>query len=138
MRPCVLLLLAAASLAFAPAPQPKTGPNEKDLKRLQGVWQGVESRELESRVKGDTLSYYRDGKLVTAYRITLDATTRPRSLDLVGIGGGARDGRAYRCIYEIDGDTLRTASNGWSEPRPSSFDGPGKGRDYEAFRRKKH
>jgi uncharacterized protein (TIGR03067 family) len=136
MRPCVLLLLAA-SLAFAPAPLAKPGPTEKDLKRLQGVWQGVESRELEARVEGDKLSYYRDGKLVTAYRIALDAAQRPRSLDLVGIGGGARDGRTYRCIYEIDGDTLKTASNGWSEPRPRTFDGPGKGRDTETFRRKK-
>jgi uncharacterized protein (TIGR03067 family) len=136
MRRCVLLLLAASSLALAPAPRPKPGPSEVDLKRLQGTWIG--QGDLVARFKGDTLTYYRGGELVTQYRITLNASMRPRSMDLVGIGGGAKDGRRYFCIYELDGDRLLTACNGWDEGRPTAFEGKGKGRAVEPFQREKN
>ena len=135
MRICMLLLLAASSLAFAPAPRSKPGPNEVDLKRLQGTWIGPGN--LVARFQGDTLTYYRGGELVTQYRTTLDASARPKSLDLVGIGGCAKDGRRYGCIYERDGDRLRTACNGWDEGRPTAFEGQGKGRAVEPFQREK-
>jgi uncharacterized protein (TIGR03067 family) len=134
MRRRVILLLAAASLAFAPAPLPKPGPNDKDLKGLQGTWIGPGN--LVARFEDDTLRYYRGGELVRSYRITINALVRPKAMDLVGIGAD-KDRLRYFMIYNLDGDTLKTSSNGWDEPRPTAFEGKGRGRAVEFFQRKK-
>ena len=131
MRPC-LVLLAAASLAFAPAPFAKRESNEKDLKLLQGTWVGPGT--LVARFERNTLSYYRDGKLVCTYRITLNASAQPKAMDLVGISDARR---CYDVIYDLHGDVLKTSGNGSHEPRPAAFEGKGKGRDLEILQRKK-
>ena len=124
---------AVLSLAFAPAPQPKPGPNDKDLKGLQGTWV---AGGLVARFEGDTLRYYRGGELVRSYRVTVNALARLRAMDLVSIGAG-KDRLRYYLIYDLDGDTLKTSSNGWDEPRPTAFQGKGRGRVVESFQRKK-
>jgi len=131
MRFCVLLFVAA-SLAFAPAPFPRPGSSEKDLKLLQGTWFGP--GDLVARFERNTLSYYRGGKLVCTYRITLNASAQPKAMDLVGIGDARR---RYYITYDLHGDFLKTSGNGWHEPRPAAFEGKGKGRDLELLQRTK-
>jgi uncharacterized protein (TIGR03067 family) len=128
---------ATLTLGFAPAPvfKPKPDPSAIDLARLQGSWMAAGG--LEARIEKDRLTYYRDGKLVTGYRITVNATTDPKSLDLVGVAGGAIDGRTYLAIYSLGPDSLTTCSNGWKEPRPAAFTGPKVGQFVEAYQRKK-
>jgi uncharacterized protein (TIGR03067 family) len=130
MRPCLVLLLASASLAFAPAPFPKPGSNAKDLNQLQGTWVGP--GDLVARFEQNKLSYYRGGKLVCSYRITLNAAAQPKAMDLDGISDARR---RYYVIYELQGDTLKTSGGGSQEPRPKAFEGQGKGRDLEILRR---
>jgi uncharacterized protein (TIGR03067 family) len=130
MRRRVILLLAAASLAFAPAPFPKPERSDKDLKQLQGTWIGP--GDLVARFERNTLSYYRGGKLVCSYRITLNAAAQPKAMDLVGIGDARR---RYSIIYDLHGDTLKTSGGGSQDPRPAAFEGKGKGRDLEILRR---
>ena len=124
------------SLGFAPAPvfRPKQDPNVIDLELLQGRWMGQGG--LEARIEKDRLTYYRDGKMVTAYRVIVNARSEPKSLDLVGIAGGADDGRTYLTIYRLGPNSLTTCSNGWKEPRPAAFKGPTGGRFVEAYARK--
>src|SRR4051812_28901308 len=95
----VVPLLAVLPLAFAPAPPPRLSGGELDLKRLQGSWFGAGG--LEARFERDRLSYYRAGELINVYRVTLDASSKPASYRLKGIGGVASDGRVYRGIYRI-------------------------------------
>ena len=136
-RCLALFCLAFLSLSFAPAPifRPKPDPNKIDLGLLQGSWLG--QGDLEARIEKDRLTYYRNGKMVTAYRVTVNARTDPKSLDLVGIAGGADDGRTYLTIYRLGPKSLTTCSNGWKEPRPGAFTGPKGGRFVEAYDRKK-
>ena len=129
----VALSLALLSLAFAPAPLPKAGPKDMDLKGLQGTWIGPGN--LVARFEGDTLRYYRGGELVRSYRISIDPSARPRQMDLVGIG--ADKGLRYYYVYDLDGDTLKTSGNARDEPRPTAFEGKGRGRGVEFFQRKK-
>jgi uncharacterized protein (TIGR03067 family) len=111
-----LIIVAALTLGFAPLPRVKT-----DTDRLKGAWV---SGELEARFEKDRLTYYRRGERVNVYRITLDETATPKRYVLVGIGGGAADGRRYSGIYRLDKDELRMAARGWGEPRPDGFVGP--------------
>src|SRR3954452_444422 len=116
------LAFALLSLSFAPAPLPKPGPNDKDLKGLQGTW--IAGGNLVARFEGDTLRYFRGGELVRSYRVTVNAQARPKAMDLVSTGAD-KDRLRYFIIYDLDGDTLKTSSNGWDEPRPSAFEGKG-------------
>ena len=92
---------------------------------------------LKARIEKDRLTYFRDGKMVTGYRISVNASTNPKSLDLVGVAGGADDGRTYLTIYRLGPDSLTTCSNGWKEPRPTAFEGAKNGRFLENYTRKK-
>jgi uncharacterized protein (TIGR03067 family) len=132
MRPSVLLLFASASLAFAPAPFPKSESSHKDLNLLQGTWFGP--GDLVAHFKHNTLSYYRGGKLVCSYRITINAAAQPKAMDLVGISDASR---VYYIIYDLDGDVLKSSGNASREPRPAAFEGKGKGRDLEILQRTK-
>jgi uncharacterized protein (TIGR03067 family) len=122
-----LIIAAALTLGLAPLPRMKT-----DADRLQGSWV---SDELEARFEGDRLTYFRGGRLVNVYRITLDPKPTPKRMDCVGIGGGAADGRTYLSIYRLDGDDLTMAARGWSDPRPEKFTDPGL--HVEALKRKR-
>jgi uncharacterized protein (TIGR03067 family) len=112
-----LIIMATLSLGLAPLPRMKT-----DADRLQGSWV---SGELEARFEKDRLTYYRGGNLVNVYRITIEPKATPNRYDLVGIGGGAADGRKYSGIYRLDKDELRMASRHSDEQRPDRFDSPG-------------
>jgi uncharacterized protein (TIGR03067 family) len=140
-----VLLLASAilALAFAPAPFPRSDPNAYDLKRLGGVWFRVSvayggvaqspgtdrlafsGRKLRMTIAGRT----------SAYGIKLDATARPKALDL----RRKRDGMLFRAIYELKGNTLTLCYDLSSSDahRPRDFHSKGPFLCLEIYSRKK-
>ena len=117
--------------AFAPAPLPKPKRAERplhDLVRLQGSWFGG---EVEARFEDDRVTYYRGGKLVNVYRVTLpDVAATPKAMDFAG-----SDGRFYRCIYRFEGDSWVSCSGGSGTPRPVEFAKENKDLMLEVLRR---
>lgn len=130
MRRCLLPLLAAASLAFAPVPRPKPDPTREDRERMQGAWvlayahrNGVREEVTQEAVwviDGGRLQTSLDGKPGSTCSIKLDGRTRPGSIDMTDgrPGAGTALGR-----YRVDGDTL-TVSMGESRPTDLSGLGP--------------
>jgi uncharacterized protein (TIGR03067 family) len=114
MRP-LLLLAVLLCVAFAPAPFLEKKKPLTDLARMQGTWVGPST---ELRIQGNTYVYYRNGGPSLAYTVTLNETTNPRQYDIKGTGKNTYE---YRGIYELQGDSLKIASN--SGPRPTTFTG---------------
>jgi uncharacterized protein (TIGR03067 family) len=95
-----------------------------EMRRLEGSWVAVSeedngrSRPCRTRVVlggGRSVAVSEAG--AGAFRCTweaLDATVRPKQVDLVTPGG-----QVFRAIYELEGDTLRYC--GSYAGRPSSF-----------------
>ena len=105
-RCLTLFCLVLLTLGFAPGPvfKPKQDQKGTDLQRLQGTWIGPKG--LEARFEKDRLTYFRNGKLVTVYQVIVNASTEPKSIDLVGVAGGADDGRTYLIIYRLGVNTF--------------------------------
>ncbi len=126
----VLPLLVLSSLAFAPAPLPKTGSHRRpDAQRLQGKWERTQlyngaalvperPGEVTLAIAGETLAFSRNGKEQTKWTIELDPLKAPKGLDLVGLGDSK--GAVQHGIYRLEGDTLTYCYSGTA--RPSSFD----------------
>jgi uncharacterized protein (TIGR03067 family) len=132
------LLLVAAALALGFAPAPFTGARRTDLERLQGVWVG-EMGALEARIEGDTLSYFRGGKLVRVYALKLDTASSPKGYDIEEVVKGAGAGILFhfRGIYKLDGDMLTMCSAPSGRPRPAAFAVTGPGSELKVLTRKR-
>jgi hypothetical protein len=114
----LLVLTAAALLAFAPAPFPRArrSSEELSLKHLQGkwsfvgeyVWLGdrwtpqlpVECLQVdlaplysEVRITDDRLTFYQGNKAVVAHRITIDGSKTPAAIDFYFDNERIREGR---------------------------------------------
>src|SRR5438876_567804 len=96
MRRSSLLLAALLSLAFAPAPFPRPGKrdtSESDLKKMQGAWVRVKNtfhgRSQEANDTPVTITGMRMQfpAASDAWTITLDATKKPKTIDLKHIDG---------------------------------------------------
>jgi uncharacterized protein (TIGR03067 family) len=124
----ILPLLAVLLVGFAPAPFPKP-VRGSDMPLLQGAWFG--GGHVEARFKRDRLTYYRDGKRVNVYRVTLEPKAEPKAFDLAG-----SDGRNYRGIYSLEKDTLKMCSRGRGKPRPTAFE-EGNESHFEVLKRQK-
>lgn len=126
-----LILVAALSLGFAPAPvyrpKPETMPDH--WKILVGTW------ESDPPVKGDTVEIS-PGRMTynqtRAYALTLNPDARPAGYDIKGMAGPAA-GAAFTGIYKVEGDTLTLCYNTVTERRPVAF---GQGIT-EVYKRKK-
>lgn len=124
------LLIVFASLAFAPAPFPRTERKSKlYAPSIQGTWQGGSTIEITP-----TQLNYHPGPGSIQYVLTLNAHAHPATYDLtrVGKGGGGAD---YLGIYKVDGDTLTLCYNGAGSGRPTAFEGQGKGSFTEVYKR---
>jgi uncharacterized protein (TIGR03067 family) len=118
------LLLAPLALLFVAADP----ASEKDAKLLQGTWKGVTferagekmpdnmAAAITMTIKGDMLTVS-DGNANETGTFTLDATKKPRTMDLVTMGA------KILLIYDVDCDTLKLC---WRTPggeRPKEFTG---------------
>src|SRR4051794_8799808 len=83
MKRLVLLLVAlgASSLA-APLPFPRAKTPYDDLKALQGEWEAVRPRGTTVWVKGDRMSFFRDGELRATWVVTMGPVKTPNGMDL--------------------------------------------------------
>jgi uncharacterized protein (TIGR03067 family) len=127
-----VLLLAVLAAAFAPAPFPKArsqgDASDADLKALQGTWETV-SLDLEglgaAARPGDVTTIDRRRMICISrgvegarWTVRLDATKRPKTLDLIN------GDKVVRCIYRLEGGALTICfSNRFGGERPAAFRG---------------
>jgi uncharacterized protein (TIGR03067 family) len=129
----LLLTLALLSLAFAPAPLPKSGrgrPNQT----IQGTWIQVDDPKVTAIVTATGFEYHIEGRGLIEYALRLDATKSPPAYDLLM----PDDGRSLNAvgIYKVEGQILTVCYAPGRDPRPTSFEG-GHRRFKEVFRRLK-
>jgi uncharacterized protein (TIGR03067 family) len=107
---------------------------------LQGVWRGVgaDSKTVKGSLGGDwifkdgVISIIEDGKKRDQYTYTIDATKKPKEIDLVYTKEEAPKGfvgKKIKGIYRIEKDTLIICHINWEngaeiekKDRPSSFE----------------
>jgi uncharacterized protein (TIGR03067 family) len=128
MRTTLLALAVAGSLAFAPAPFPKSSrhvADQDDLKKLQGEWYRVEydgqpeRPPLHVKIVHDKLEFV---SASGTYVISIDPTKRPKRIDIRN--SPEEQTPYYRGVYKLDGDTfVYCLRGGVSEAdRPLHFD----------------
>jgi uncharacterized protein (TIGR03067 family) len=147
MRSLAPLLLAAVSLAFAPAPFPKPPkPVKDDLTALQGPWQRLsytfggnpvtlvapDGGSIHAVIKGNKLTYTQGTLVHGVWTFTPDRTVTPRRFTVVWKQGGTR----LSGIYKVEGDTL-TMQCGSKGEYPPTFDPNRPGYYFSVFKRAK-
>jgi uncharacterized protein (TIGR03067 family) len=115
MRRFVLtLLLCLPSLAFAPAPFPRT-PRKSEPPAIQGTWKGTH----ELRVTRQEMLYNpgaADGRWTARYVLRLSRAGEVAGYDLAQEGAAA-----FRGVYKVEGDTLTLCYDVPGRPRPAGF-----------------
>src|SRR5262245_21435709 len=125
--------VAVLSLAFAPAPFPKSRPSKdtSDLARMQGTWTVVEPtlsgrsvlREpTQIKITGTRFEFIVSGEVRSRWEMKLDPTASPRVMDRTSlatqrVGGG----NVLLCIYRFQGEQLHILYT-TSGARPTAFD----------------
>lgn len=115
-----------------------TGPAIADdkadgLTKLKGVWV-AESRTFDGKVEektdlnglkltidGDKFTFTdKDDKTVLAGKLSVDSSAKPNAVDVVVPGKDGKD-TLLKGIYELDGNTLKTAMPQAPGDRPTEF-----------------
>jgi uncharacterized protein (TIGR03067 family) len=130
MKRALLTLLAVGLLSAAdPA---KDDANKKDLEQMQGDWAAVsavrngakvaddEIQVIFWTVKGNEATFYIFDKAWMKETFTLDATKKPRTIDMVSPMGPDK-GKPKLGIYEIDKNTLKICLAESGKDRPTDF-----------------
>jgi uncharacterized protein (TIGR03067 family) len=158
------LTLTACSKEPERTPQAGTGPGpavareagdakpqdpkevEKELNRLQGVWDFVETEWEGKRTKegpGKTRTFKGDemidetegaAKLTRRGTVTIDPTRSPKTLDFLVSGA---KGPPVKYAYELKGDTLTFCARLGVNDYPKQITGKGEGQFMEVYKRKK-
>jgi uncharacterized protein (TIGR03067 family) len=124
----VIAALLNWSVLAAPRQKPDVKP-EAELKKMQGPWtyqsQTIGGREL-TQVRLKDIWMEIDGDLMTKagggkYKIKLDPTTDPKSIDLVSHEHPSGKTFIHKGIYEWDGETLRICLDNSAKERPKEF-----------------
>ena len=120
------LLLPAADQAPADA-------NASDLAKMQGDWRTVsvidngtrvaddEAQTLFRTVAGNSYSLFRFSKPLTKGTFTIDATKRPKTIDVLPTASKG-PAKPILGIYEFDGTTLKICNARPGKPRPTDFE----------------
>jgi uncharacterized protein (TIGR03067 family) len=138
-------LVLAAGLAPASG-QPADGAP----KGLQGTWsatKAVRNGKAAADIIGHRLSFTgnrfqirsKDGKFLYAGTFRVRPNTKPAAIDFEHTKGALK-GKAWKGIYALDGDTLRTCDNGPdpAKGRPAAFAAKaGSGHIFITFKRVK-
>ena len=121
MRRCVLLLLVASAVGFAPAPLPRAERHTRPdgFREIEGHW-----------ISGGSKLHITPGRFTHSadcyYEMKIDTSKRPFEFDLRGLGSSCV-GRDFTGIYKVEGDKLILSYDSGRLNRPTSFDGPGAG-----------
>lgn len=137
----LLSQVAVVSLLAIPSSgAPKLKDPDAGLKQWQGTWvyerQTIGGWDLpEDRrdkiwvvVEGDIMTKTGVAGSMQKYKIKLDSTTSPKSIDLVSPEHPSGETETHIGIYEWDGETLRMCFDNSGEKRPKEFRSP-KGQD---------
>lgn len=112
-----LLVLVVLSLAFAPAPFPRTrkAPPPRDF---IGRWQQVGDPTVTLVVTHDSLTFVNQNRPSNAYHLTFDPRTTPRTFQLRHKDSAQR---IYTGLYKVEGNELTLTSNSGTTA-PTSFE----------------
>ena len=138
-----MLLLGAGAVVAADPTAEKA--NKTDRAGLQGTWTvksvhgftkekaKEEFQELKLTFEGDKI-VARWGDHSAEATCTLDATADPRQMDVTLTKGPEEvQGRLFRAIYSLEGNTLRIAWRKAGEERPKEFVREGQPEVFEIF-----
>jgi uncharacterized protein (TIGR03067 family) len=109
-------------------------PADTAQKKLQGVWTATKAErdgKAADEVVGHRLSFAgnrfqiqsRDGKLLYEGTFKVDPSTKPAAIDFEHAVGNLQ-GKSWKGIYALDGDTLTTCDNApnLGKGRPAAFE----------------
>ncbi|AMV25667.1 hypothetical protein VT84_14815 [Gemmata sp. SH-PL17] len=142
MRVVVFLVLAASPVFAEP---PKAPPKPTDQEQLVGVWVLTSADSEMVQVSGEQLNRVKLALTGRTYLIStdqpvsgayiVDATRRVKAIDMDTVDGPNK-GKVTRCIYELDGNTLRICQGQAGTERPTEFSTkPGSGLVVLVFKR---
>jgi uncharacterized protein (TIGR03067 family) len=113
----------------------KSGPPEDGLSALSGTWVVVEDQvrrakfppkeKTKYQFNGLTLKIIVDEKEVGVFTVKVDATRKPKEIDLTGTPPGAKEKRTRLGIYEIQDDQLKICvgfGRDVRDKRPTTFE----------------
>ncbi len=127
------LLILAAGLCLA-ADTPRDGPR-KELDSLQGTWKAVvveengravseeAARDFRLILSGDRAKLHSrvdDQPKDMTYRVKLDPTTEPKTIDLVPEGRTGPDATVHG-VYQLEKDVLKVRLARPGQKRPPGF-----------------
>src|SRR5579859_4959063 len=110
-------LVAATVVLILSAANAWGRDNKEDQKVLEGAWQPVSGEQAGEKFPEDVLKtiklVIKDGKFTVTVgdkpdkgTLTLDATKKPKEMDIVGTEGPSKD-KKILAIYEVTDDTLK-------------------------------
>lgn len=106
------------------------GGEDKGAKEVQGAWTAAEGQKkmaLEFKGNKFTLKDLSKEEEHATGTYTVDASKKPRTMDLTVTGGTSGEaakykGKTSKAIYEVEGDTLKWCANEpGKEGRPKEF-----------------
>jgi len=124
------LLVASAAVLFLAADKADE-ETKKELARLKGTWvfESVESERAKLPVEGfkdnrltidgDNFSY-KEGENVTHGTFKIDATKKPKTLDVTFKDGDLK-GKTFTGIYKLEGNTYTVCLDPSGKTRPTEF-----------------
>jgi uncharacterized protein (TIGR03067 family) len=129
MRAKCLVVVAAALFLVAADDAAK-----KDLDNLQGIWESTsatfdgrdisDDAKFKMKFKGDTITITGNEEITKdygAFKVKLDPSTTPKSMDLTVTAGDMKDS-VLEGIYELKGDELKVCVKIGARERPTKFE----------------
>ena len=105
---------------------------KSELQKLKGNWQMVSGsadgqampedmlKQMKRSYNGDELQVTMAGRIFFRAKITIDPSKNPKTIDYEMLEGPTK-GKRQLGIYEIDGDTFKSAFAKPDAPRPQDF-----------------
>ena len=127
----VVLLCVVLTVAFSPAPFPRTQRKPAaPANQMIGLWEGGS----KLRITADRLQYHPDTPSTCDYHLKVDLSATPATYDIAGVEGSSTSGRTYVGIWRVEGDTLTIYYTSGNGPRPASFSSGGISETYNRVR----
>jgi uncharacterized protein (TIGR03067 family) len=122
-------LTAMAILVMCVAVRAADDDAKKDQDQMQGEWSLVSGmrngeplpedavKTLKRKVEGNASTVTRDGEVVAKATFTLDASKKPKTIDITVEG----QDKPVLGIYEVDADKMKICYGGPGDERPKEF-----------------